>query len=199
MSGVVQTKRVNGKMAFQVIYDDGAESPRKNDPMTEIVAWHKRLAISDHDKYASPDRFRRSIRTLQIVRPLYIMEHGQVGLSLTPYADRWDSGQVGYVRVTPERAEKHGLKIGDVEAIAKRMGEEVEEYSKYLNGNVFAVSAHRMAHGDVLPTPVMSIGDVWDMEDDVFDEVAMDLLDLIDIEEAQGITEQMVKDARWEF
>lgn len=80
-----------------------------------------------------------------LVIPLYMMEHGNVQLSLGDFRDKWDSGQVGWVVVTRESADAMGYgtlpdgqhteqQMKDIRSSVER---EIQQYSSYLNGDVY--------------------------------------------------------------
>ena len=124
-------------------------------------------------------------------------EHGGVNLSTGPYIDPWDSGQVGFVRVTPESAEKVGLDMSDTERIDKLIDQEVADLAAYINGEIYAVTAHRIAYGDVLPTPMFTMGDIWDDDDSVLDDTAVEMLGSLPKDATEGITAEAVTSAEW--
>src|ERR1035437_10207344 len=82
--------------------------------------------------------------------PFFKYEHGGVAYSTGEFADPWDSGQVGFIYTTAEDIARTGPVDGDVEWMAKHhegktlievvtsiLQAEVEEYSKWANGECF--------------------------------------------------------------
>ena len=99
----------------------------------------------EYRRYSGREEFLESVETDHILRPLYMYEHGGVALSTGAYSDPWDSGQVGYVRVTPESAEKIGIDISDTERVNALIDQEVAALAAYINGDIYSISAHRIA------------------------------------------------------
>lgn len=80
-----------------------------------------------------------------VIFNLYMYEHGGVALSLCPFNDPWDSGQVGFIVVSREDIEKEFKIPQDRELTAEELDKiqniihtEVDIYETYLNGEVFA-------------------------------------------------------------
>lgn len=72
---------------------------------------------------------------------VHLFEHSGMILSTTPFNDPWDSGQVGYIYVSREKARSEfgwsrltKKRIAHIEAA---LAEEVAEYSAYLEGEVY--------------------------------------------------------------
>jgi hypothetical protein len=84
-----------------------------------------------------------------IVLPLYMYEHSGVSISTTPFSCKWDSGQLGYIFCTKEKAlEEFGGK-----KVTKKIRErcfsnfvaEVESYDTWQKGEVYGFNA---SYGD---------------------------------------------------
>ena len=196
----IMSKTVGGKVIFRVHYDMDPRNPREEEPFISIVGWHRKYHVSDRDmlEFRDRDAFLASVRPEDIVRPLYMYEHGAVALSTTPYSDKWDSRQLGYVLVTPERLERIGLKSSDTEMIERNVDAELKEFQAYMNGEIYQIDAHRMVDGDVLETVVGTIGDIWDTKDDTLDEAVSALLHDLDPQYTEGITDDAVVASEWQ-
>ena len=196
----IMSKAVGGRLTFRVLYDRNPHNPRKEEPMTKIVGWHRKYHVSDRDMMEFPDRdsFLESVRPEDIVKPLYMYEHGGVALSTEPFSDRWDSGPLGYVMVTPERLEAIGLKRSETEQIERNIASEIKVFQAYMNGEVYQIDVHRMADGDVLETPVTTIADIWELDDDALDEAAIAALVDVDPDHLRDVTNEMVEAADWD-
>ena len=59
-----------------------------------------------------------------------------MALSTSAFSCKWDSGQVGYIFVSYEDIIKEYGKL-DIEMATKVLKGEVEEYSQYINGEVY--------------------------------------------------------------
>lgn len=73
---------------------------------------------------------------------LYLYEHGGITISTSPFSCRWDSGQVGYIYVSKEKARKE-FRIRAVtkeykNKILSYLDNEVETFDQYITGEVYA-------------------------------------------------------------
>jgi hypothetical protein len=68
------------------------------------------------------DEFEAVLSSSDILyhRPLYMMVHSGVSISLGGYSDPWDSGQCGFACVTTGIANTYGLKAEDYESFLER-------------------------------------------------------------------------------
>lgn len=82
-----------------------------------------------------------------VILPIYLYDHSGLSMSAGtfgenpgyPYNDQWDAGMVGVIFDTPEQIEKTGIDP-DPEDIEKALRAEIEEYDRYLRGEVFYIS-----------------------------------------------------------
>lgn len=128
------------------------ESPRDWDNLGTIVYWHRRSVLGDVDgskEYDSPQDFIKWAKEHKVIMlPLYAYEHGNIVLKagheakwMYPFNDRWDSGQLGFIYVEPQKVKQEYsvTRIGSktrakVEQVLKS---EIETFNQYLNGDVF--------------------------------------------------------------
>lgn len=84
----------------------------------------------------------KKIETYRMVRfPIYMYDHSGVTISTSPFSCVWDSGQLGYIYCTKETMKE----VFDVQVLFKNkikkaeeiLKNEVEEYDKYLTGDVY--------------------------------------------------------------
>jgi hypothetical protein len=108
-----------------------------------MVCFHGRYDLGDSGHgYDDVDEFKQFIERDDVISlPLYLFDHGGITMNTTGFSCPWDSGQVGEIFVTKEQIRKE-FNLGRVskEAIAKAceiLKSEVEEYDKYLTGDVY--------------------------------------------------------------
>jgi len=98
-------------------------------------------------------------------KPLYKYEHGNIALSTTPFGCRWDSGQVGYIYTTKEKArENFGIKriTKDVRTSVMAILEgELETFETYVRGEVYGYTVED-EDGEVLDSCGGFYGTNWD-------------------------------------
>jgi hypothetical protein len=124
-----------------ILQDGCAENPRQQfDHLCTIYAEHRRYELSDEkaedirlDSGDYPGEY--------LVLPVYMYEHSGIALNTGGFSCPWDSGQVGYIYVSKDDIKKEF----SVKRISKKlknrifkiMTSEIEEFSNYLNGNVY--------------------------------------------------------------
>ena len=196
----IMSKTVGDRLAFRVHHNPDPANPRKEEVLTKIVGWHRKYHISDSDmvEFSDPESFLESVRPEDIVKELYMHEHGGIALSVTPFSDKWDSMRVGYVLVTPERIEALGLDGSDTEFIQRIVEVEVKDFEAYMNGNIYQVDVHMMVDGDVLETPVGTVGNLWDTDDVTLDGAVIVLRAFLEPKYAEGVTDEAVDAAEWD-
>lgn len=128
-------------------------NPRLDDNIGTIVSWHTRYSLGDKtndenfninkNNYSSAEEAIISNSNKDdIILPLYIYDHSGIQISTTPYNDRWDSGQFGFIKVSRDKVRKEfGVKRvtnSIVEKVTKILQSEVELYSMYLEGEVYS-------------------------------------------------------------
>lgn len=126
--------------------DDDATSPYAEDEWTlsKVALFHKRMNFPNHsglntDDFESWDALRDALEAEGAlgILPVWMYDHSGMTLRVgaeNPFTDGWDSGQVGFVYSTEELLAEWGLAD---ESVFFMKNYEVEQYSNFLNGNVF--------------------------------------------------------------
>jgi hypothetical protein len=77
-----------------------------------------------------------------ICLPLFLIDHSGLSISTTPFSCGWDSGRVGYVFCTKDKARQElGVKRltqAHIEQIKTRLKAEVSVYDDYLSGSTYS-------------------------------------------------------------
>jgi hypothetical protein len=123
---------------FEIFQDQSSDNPRTWDTLGTIYATHSRYNFADRN--ANEHDLERAKKD-GVVLNLYLYDHSGLKLSTQPFADPWDSMQIGYVYVTKEKIEKEY----NVKRITKKLRQQVENvlqseiktYNDYVSGNVY--------------------------------------------------------------
>lgn len=141
------------------------------DPMGMMVCFHNRYSLGDDHNYNgfrdfvwtlageldpdARDRLERKdlpireendaliriIETKAVILPLYLYDHSGITMKTSPFSCPWDSGQVGWIYLTREKAlEEYGYKRftkGCRAKVEKYLKGEVAEYDSYISGEVY--------------------------------------------------------------
>lgn len=157
-------------LTIRIERDEDPENPRTAwDNLCKMMCWHRRYNLGDekprHDagqwwwqqmaamhNYIpddiSPEHIDRWRNKYYCFLPLYLYDHGGLSISTGPFSCPWDSGQVGWVYITLEKARKeYNLKewtdiyeptgLTMYEQCIKVMESEVEVYDQYLTNDVW--------------------------------------------------------------
>ena len=117
--------------------DENCESPRTScDNVWTFACWHNKYHLGDIQPKNQPSEFIEGLSEGTIIRSIFAYEHGNITISLAEFSCPWDSGQVGYAYVTPEKIKEE---YGDgPEALQKALNYlegEIRVYDDYLQGN----------------------------------------------------------------
>jgi len=142
-------ERIETKRFIADIYiDDMPYSPREDDNLGTLIAFHSRYDLSDDDNWTKEELIEHVAKEDVLSLPVYMYEHSQVALSTEPFSCSWDSGQVGYIFVShAEIIECYG-KL-DLDTAKKCLETEIDEYGLYLNGEVYGYKVYRKDGEDV--------------------------------------------------
>lgn len=122
-------------MTLTIEQDQSPQSPREWGNIGTMACFHNRYNLGDKHDFADPEELTAYIKKNKaIALPLYLYDHGGITMKTSPFSCPWDSGQVGYIFVLPEKI-KAG-KITKKQALAYMEGE-VKIYDQYLTGDVY--------------------------------------------------------------
>ena len=190
MDYVIKHKTLSDTIQARLSYDQWAENPRNGAPEdyhTQIVAWHPRTLVGDRHNYTTPETFLASVREGDMLRHLFIYQHGGIALSIRPFTDPFDSGQVGFVRLSAKRLAATGM---DEKQAEEAINKEVKELQEWLNGEVFLLSVVEKPKPFGPESNLFNIGGLGpeDTEDSPLDAILVEAL----MEE--GIAEDCITD-----
>jgi hypothetical protein len=144
-------------LKVKISQDEDIRSPREEqDNLATMALFHKRYCLGDKDHgydssdYSSWDEMEAVIikkeKTADIL-PVYLYDHSGLAISVDRtgcFADRWDSGQIGFIYISKAKARKNFL-----EQVRKALLAEVATYDQYLHGDVWYYVV-KDANGEVL-------------------------------------------------
>lgn len=148
-------------LAVEIIYDEDAQNPRDKDwadNLDTMVCFHGRYNLGDEghgykqEDYNSWDELKTQIikdHKPVVIKPLYLYDHSGITISTSPFSCPWDSGQVGFVFISRKAALDNWSKSKktsnkSLEArVEKYINASVDEYDKYLRGEVFGYSVKK--------------------------------------------------------
>lgn len=119
------------------IYPDlEAESPREWANVGTMACWHSRHRLGDEQPKEDPQTYLNRLPKGTIILPLYLYDHSGLTIATHPFSCPWDSGKVGFIYVTPEKAKAEWPKARYWRKAAKRyLEQEVKTYDRWLTGS----------------------------------------------------------------
>lgn len=146
MSNNLKLSKMN---KLKLVHDSSADSPRNWDNLGTMICFHKRYDLGDSHNYSSDDyssweQMEKAIikeENVAVILPLHLYDHSGVTISTSPFNNRWDSGQVGFILVSKKTAlAEFGGKIVTAklkQKLERILKGEVETYSKFLEGDIY--------------------------------------------------------------
>jgi hypothetical protein len=137
-------KKQIGNYTIEVSHDPFNDNPRiTQDNVGTMVCFHRRYNLGDdghgidHESYSGWTEMENDIRqTMDIaaILPLFLYDHSGTTMNTTGFSCKWDSGQVGFIFATKQRAKEFGVMPHLVEDV---LSLEVDEYDRYLRGEFY--------------------------------------------------------------
>jgi hypothetical protein len=128
---------------IKIEHDDDPENPRDWDNIGTMVCFHDRYDLGDKHEFDEPDDFIAWLKeqgNKVFSLPLYLYDHSGITMKTSSFNDRWDSGAVGWIYVTVEKAKQE---LGNYEWKQLKgrtysvLESEVKDYDMYISGEVY--------------------------------------------------------------
>jgi hypothetical protein len=121
---------------IELCYDTYPDDPRKAwDNLGTMAFYHKRYNLGDEHRFNDPEELLEWIEDNKddiYYLPVYMYEHGNITISTSAFSCRWDSGQLGFIYITKQDAEKNGITKP-----YELLEHEVKVYDYYLRGDTY--------------------------------------------------------------
>ena len=141
MTYVVDTIKGSSGLRLEIVVDEDGPNPRTDyDNLGTMVCRHKKYTLGDINSDSDVERVMSEINEKNaLIVPIYMYEHSGIALKASPFNDPWDSGQLGIIYVSHDNIVKEygSLSEENIETAKKVLVGEVEEYSKYVNGETY--------------------------------------------------------------
>lgn len=150
-----------GKYFIEVVQDNDPINPREEwDNLSTMVCFHGRYRLGDkhsydHRDYSGWEEMKKAIiknESPVAILPLYLYDHSGITISTSPFSCRWDSGQIGFVFVSKEKAKEEfrqkRITKKIIEESLRIMQGEVEIYDQYLTGDVYGFKVYEVSTCD---------------------------------------------------
>lgn len=142
---------------LEIIQDSDPENPRTAyGNLGTMTCFHRRYRLGDkhdikHEDFNSWDELEQYLiesGKAEVILPLYLYDHSGITISTTPFNDRFDSGQVGFVWISLETIENEAPDgVNALEWAKDQLLAEVLTYDQFLTGDVWGYVI-KDSHGD---------------------------------------------------
>lgn len=155
---LVETIECDEGYSIETHVDVDPMNPRKEfDNFGTMVCWHGRYQLGDKQQdFKRPSEFidwvKEQSKGSLFILPLYLLDHSGISMSTGSFNDPWDSGQVGWIYVSKEKAKSEFPKLRGKklkEKVLKALEDEVKIYSMYLEGDCYGHVIHNADGDDV--------------------------------------------------
>jgi len=125
---------------LEIVTDNDPVSPREGFNLGTIYYSSSRYTLGD--KRVSKDYIESIMEDKEMVYlPVYAYIHGGIALDTTGFSCPWDSGMSGVIAISKDkiRQEYNTKRVTKkiLDQVTSRLKAEVEEFSQYLNGEVY--------------------------------------------------------------
>lgn len=149
-------------------YYDECDNPREWDNLGVMVTWHGRYTLGDEQPRLEPADWAADLKRKHpraVILQLFLYDHSGITISTEPFSCSWDSGQIGYIYTTLERARDLGhdwkrLTKARREALKDMLRGEVKTYDQYIRGDIYRFTIEN-EDGEILD----SCGGFYDREE----------------------------------
>ena len=188
------------------IWLDGADyNPRNWSNPTIMYCFSRKYNLGDEHNYNreyfnSWEDFKKQLmkdHDILMIKPIYLYDHSGITIKTTPFACRWDSGQVGYVFITKDSLKSaygDNVKLTD-EDLTNLIESDVYEYDHYIRGEVYGYSIIKKVKceccgsekEDIIDSCGGFIGEIDDVIECMKDSVSEEYEHLFDIDNIKEI------------
>lgn len=146
-------ERKNG-FALVLNYDCDTIDPREWDNVGKLYLKSRRYNICECDE--------SDLEDAMVKLPVYKYEHSGIALSTDnsryPFNDRFDACVFGYIVAFKDDVKRMLGENANVDEVREALKNEVETFSKYLNGEVYCYAVYKV-DDDILDEDVEKYGD----------------------------------------
>ena len=153
MSDIIKEYRLESGKVLRIYQDESPESPRELENLGVMFCSHRRynlgdkkedcynLNTDDFDNWNDMEKWINGKLDSSVCLPIFMYDHSGIAIKTTPFGDRWDSGQIGFIFVTKEDVKKEWKVKKISKKLKKRITEilenEVKTYDQYLQGDIY--------------------------------------------------------------
>lgn len=133
-------------LKINIYADESPESLREWSNLGTIVYAHRHYCLGDEDIRAELEDFdgweeyRAHLikeRDALVILPVYLYDHSGQTIRTTPFGDRWDSGQVGFIYATRAKIMEEFSEQFSLPKVTEILESEIKDFDTYIRGEVY--------------------------------------------------------------
>lgn len=126
----------------KILTDYDPINPREDyDNLGTMVCFHRRYNLGDKHEFSVEEAKKFAARKDVIALPVFLYDHSGITINTTGFSCPWDSGQIGFIYITKEKARaEYGWKLITEkrrQKLFQYLRNEVETYDQYLTGDIY--------------------------------------------------------------
>ena len=136
----VEIKRRGNSLKIGVDNSYITVNPRVGNNLGHLICWHGRYNLGDKHNFIDRKFFEEYVNDkdneVYCILKVYLYDHSGLALSTTPFNDKFDSRQVGYIYCTKQDLKDLGFPQDDYEKVETELKNEITTYNDYLNNDI---------------------------------------------------------------
>lgn len=146
---------------YEIVKDDSPDSPREWDNLGTIYYKHSRYIVGDEELDTVvdlndcsnwediEDALVKETKAV-VILPIYMYDHSGITIKTSPFSCSWDSGRVGFIVCSREKALKEYGKLNReiLNKIESVLENEVKTFDEYLKGEVYGYKIYKCESED---------------------------------------------------
>ena len=136
----VEIKRRGNSLKIGVDNSYITVNPRVGNNLGHLICWHGRYNLGDKHNFIDRKFFEEYVsdkdNEVYCILKVYLYDHSGLALSTTPFNDKFDSRQVGYIYCTKQDLKDLGFPQDDYKMVETELKNEITTYNDYLNNDI---------------------------------------------------------------
>lgn len=136
----VEIKRRGNSLKIGVDNSYITVNPRVGNNLGHLICWHGRYYLGDKHNFIDRKFFEEYVsdkdNEVYCILKVYLYDHSGLALSTTPFNDKFDSRQVGYIYCTKQDLKDLEFPQDDYEKVETELKNEITTYNDYLNNDI---------------------------------------------------------------
>ena len=141
-------KDAEGKKYLLTVEQDNDPDNPIEMMVSHLVCFHRRYQIGEKHNWdlSELQHWLCEHRDEVVVKPVYLMDHSGLSISITDFGDPLDSGHIGYWYVMRDEIDPEHTNENWRAAASELIASNVELYDQYMRGDVYYYTLEEQTH-----------------------------------------------------